>query len=177
MVHYDIYGPLYDRIIDLTLLTPIFHVGTWRSKRLSNFPKSLRWLRGMVRTWLQTPRPILPFYHTTLTELGCKDILGIRRVESGAYASARPTLTETAVSPSHQRDEDSCSEYLGEERRLLRDWVIYIASWHLWLLKRVVGHLTWTELFYLSQRVWLWLSGPNFGWLAWSDFIDNNVHT
>lgn len=122
----DIYDSLNNRMMDLILLTPILQMRTWGSEKL----------RGMIPTWLKTPRSKLPFDHSASEVIECGDIPGIRRVESGAYASAGPALAEAATSPAHQGDEGSRNEYLGEERKMWRrDWVIYISSCHLWLLK------------------------------------------
>lgn len=87
-------------------------------------------------------------------------------MESGAYPSAGPTLPEAAISPARQGDEGGCSEYLGQEERVLRrDWVIYISSCHLWLLTYSGGAphvdliiLSFPENLALTVRTQFWMT-------------------
>lgn len=81
---------------------------------MKQLPKELSITEGHSEDLTSGPKTKTASLPSCLQSNRGGDILGVRRVESGAYASTEPTLTEAAVSPAHQGDEDSGSEYLQE---------------------------------------------------------------
>ena len=51
----------------------------------------------------------MPFDHSASEVIECGDILGVGRVESGAYASAGPALAEAATSPAPKLRSPRCT--------------------------------------------------------------------